>query len=69
AKSRRRALAGFRRLLATGTPDGRPSAFPWQKHYFRGTAPDGRQAPEHQLKLALRDFSEAELMPAARRDP
>jgi hypothetical protein len=28
----------------------------WQRHYFRGTAPDGTSATVHQTKLALREF-------------
>jgi hypothetical protein len=28
----------------------------WQRHYFRGTAPDGTSASVHQTKLALREF-------------
>jgi hypothetical protein len=28
----------------------------WEKHYFRGTAPDGTKAPAHQTKLHLREF-------------
>jgi hypothetical protein len=28
----------------------------WQKHYFRGSAPDGTKAPVHQTKLHLREF-------------
>jgi hypothetical protein len=28
----------------------------WEKHYFRGTAPDGTKAPLHQTKLHLREF-------------
>jgi hypothetical protein len=28
----------------------------WQKHYFQGTSPDGRRAPEHQTKLHLSSF-------------
>lgn len=29
----------------------------WQKHYFQGKSPDCVDAPEHQTKLRLRDFS------------
>ena len=28
----------------------------WEKHYFRGTAPDGTKAPLHQTKLHLQEF-------------
>jgi anti-sigma factor RsiW len=27
----------------------------WEKHYFRGMAPDGSVAPAHQTKLELRE--------------
>jgi hypothetical protein len=30
----------------------------WQKHYFRGTGPDGSSAPTHQTKLHLREFDD-----------
>jgi hypothetical protein len=29
----------------------------WQKHYFQGKSSDGGDAPEHQTKLKLREFS------------
>ena len=32
----------------------------WQKHYFRGTTPDGVAAPAHQTKLQLREFDDPE---------
>jgi hypothetical protein len=28
----------------------------WQRHYFKGTAPDGRLAPHHQTRLKLDEF-------------
>jgi hypothetical protein len=28
----------------------------WQRHYFQGTAPDGRVAPQHQTRLKLDEF-------------
>jgi hypothetical protein len=31
----------------------------WEKHYFRGTAPDGTKAPAHQTKLHLWEFEES----------
>lgn len=30
----------------------------WQKHYVKGSSPDGHQAPEHQTRLKLRAFEE-----------
>jgi hypothetical protein len=38
---------------------------PWQGEYFRGTAPDGTTAPEHQTKLHLRSFEMIESDQAA----
>ena len=40
-------------LLDLDTPGAPPN---WQKHYFRGTSPDGSSGTEHQTKLKLRDF-------------
>jgi hypothetical protein len=40
-------------------------SLPWQGEYFRGTAPDGTAAPEHQTKLHLRGFEAIESEPAA----
>jgi hypothetical protein len=37
----------------------------WQGEYFRGTAPDGTAAPEHQTKLHLRSFEAIASEPAA----
>jgi hypothetical protein len=30
----------------------------WQRHYFRGTTPDGRPSPQHQTRLRLREFDD-----------
>jgi len=30
----------------------------WQRHYFKGTSPDGEKAPEHQTKLDLPGFAD-----------
>jgi len=35
-----------------------PGSAPWQKNYFRGNSITGRQAPQHQTKLRLRDFAD-----------
>jgi hypothetical protein len=40
-------------------------SIPWQGEYFRGTAPDGTAAPEHQTKLHLRGFEVIQSDPAA----
>jgi hypothetical protein len=32
----------------------------WEKHYFRGMAPDGTTAPVHQTKLQLREAEDAQ---------
>jgi hypothetical protein len=40
--------------------DEAESGTAWQRHYFTGQSPGGLRAPEHQLKLKLRDFEEIE---------
>jgi hypothetical protein len=50
SESRNRFLAGL------GAADEQALKQEWEKHYFRGTAPDGRKAPLHQTKLHLREF-------------
>ena len=47
-------------LSKLGEPDSEATKHSWQKHYFQGTSPSGLQAPEHQLKLKLRDFKESD---------
>lgn len=32
----------------------------WQRHYFQGTSPDGRRTGDHETKLDLREFDEAD---------
>ncbi len=34
-----------------------PTTETWQKHYFRGTTPDGERAEGHQTQMKLRSFS------------
>ncbi len=41
------------------TPSSQEAKQAWQKHYFQGTSPNGRDAPEHQTKLNLRQFEAA----------
>jgi hypothetical protein len=41
-------------------PGSAAAAQRWEKHYFQGKSPDARAAPEHQTKLALREFDEPE---------
>jgi hypothetical protein len=41
----------------------------WQKHYFRGVHLSGAEAPEHQVKLELRDFTEQPFNPPPRSLP
>ena len=47
-------------LTELRVPGSPAAAQGWEKDYFRGTAPDGQRAPEHQTKLKLRDFAENE---------
>jgi uncharacterized protein DUF6065 len=49
-QSRNRFLAGL------SSADEEAVRQEWEKHYFRGTAPDGTKAPLHQTKLHLREF-------------
>jgi hypothetical protein len=49
-ESRNRFLSGLSSAEEEAVQQG------WQKHYFRGTAPDGTEAPLHQTKLHLRGF-------------
>jgi hypothetical protein len=56
AKSRREAhvrkfLSGYSREYAADWEA-------WERHYFKGTSPDGTNAPEHQTKLRLPSFDE-----------
>jgi hypothetical protein len=44
-------------MIGKNTPGSGLTDQSWQKHYFQGAAPNGLVAPEHQLKLNLRDFS------------
>jgi hypothetical protein len=37
-------------------PSPQPGRVVWQRHYFNGTTPTGRTAPEHQRKLNLHGF-------------
>jgi hypothetical protein len=50
SESRSRFLAGL------SIADDEALKQQWEKHYFRGTAPDGTMAPLHQTKLHLRGF-------------
>lgn len=44
-----------RSAFLSGLAENDPAALKlgWQKHYFRGTTPDGEKAPTHQTKLRL----------------
>ena len=43
--------------------------FVWQPHYTRGTSPSGAEATEHQVKLQVRAFADAENALAGTRHP
>lgn len=38
-------------------PESAAATQGWEKHYFRGVAPDGTVATEHQTRLRLREFT------------
>ena len=50
-----RAWTESRSAFLSGLAENDPAAVKqgWQKHYFRGTTPDGAKAPTHQTKLRL----------------
>jgi hypothetical protein len=60
AESRRR----FINALSSPGP-----AETWQKHYFRGTTPDGWQSEGHQTRLKLRQFSHSANRSSSRAKP
>jgi len=51
-----------REQFLAGLEDGDPEVVrqAWQKDYFRGTAPDGTAAPDHQTKLRLWEVDDLE---------
>jgi hypothetical protein len=48
--------AQVRKFLAGYSGEYEGEKLAWERHYFRGTAPDGTQAPEHQTHLRLAEF-------------
>jgi len=42
-------------------PGSEASRGRWQKDYFRGTDPDGHPEPQHQVKLELPEFQDADI--------
>jgi hypothetical protein len=45
-------------LQELGKPGSEAQAERWERHYFRGVTRDGTIAPEHQVKLNLREFEQ-----------
>jgi hypothetical protein len=45
-----------RKFLAQYSAEHQDATRAWQQHYWRGTTPDGTQAPEHQIRLNLPEF-------------
>ena len=43
-------------LAALKNPSSEATAARWEKHYFKGTSPDGSDAAEHQTKVQLKPF-------------
>jgi hypothetical protein len=48
--------AQVRKFLAAYSRDWESERMAWQGHYFRGEAPDGTEAPEHQKHRRLAEF-------------
>ena len=48
--------AEVRKFLGEYSRDYQGEKTAWQRHYFQGTAPDGRVAPHHQTRLKLDEF-------------
>jgi hypothetical protein len=45
-----------RKFLSEYSRDYEGEKATWERHYFQGTAPDGRVAPHHQTRLKLGEF-------------
>jgi Family of unknown function (DUF6065) len=45
-----------RKFLSNFSGEFEPYRNAWEQNYFRGTRPDGSQAPEHQTRLGLEKF-------------
>jgi hypothetical protein len=45
-----------RKFLSNFSGEFEPYKNAWEQNYFRGTRPDGSQAPEHQTRLKLEEF-------------
>jgi hypothetical protein len=48
--------AEVRKFLAEYSGEYAEERAAWERHYYKGTAPDGRSAPVHQTRLKLREF-------------
>jgi hypothetical protein len=48
--------AEVRKFLAEYSGEYAEERAAWERHYYKGTAPDGRKAPAHQTRLQLREF-------------
>lgn len=49
-----------RKFLAEYSREYESERLAWERHYFRGTTPDGRHAPEHQTHRKLSEFEREE---------
>lgn len=47
-----------RKFLSAYSGEHEDAKRAWQQHYWKGTAPDGTPAPEHQIRLDLAEFEE-----------
>jgi hypothetical protein len=52
--------AQVRKFLATYSRDYEGEKLAWERHYFKGTAPDGTSAPQHQTHIKLAEFEREE---------
>jgi hypothetical protein len=48
--------AQVRKFLAGYSREYESEWSSWQRHYFKGTAPDGTEAPVHQTRIELKEF-------------
>lgn len=52
-------------ITGLNTPGSEERAEKWQRHYFRGVTRDGSIAPQHQTRLALKEFQPLKELPTA----
>ena len=60
AESRSQLIAQKKAMARENKLGGKGVVASWQPDYFRGSAPGGEKAPEHQVNLQIRPFEEIE---------